>query len=73
MSFPWCYVSGTGLPSVVYASGQPSRLFYFWVAAVGLKGRSFPLAGKAKMCLFIPFVVALIHKELVRKTRVVRL
>lgn len=45
----------------------------FWVAAVGLKEGSFSLAEKAKMCLFIPFVVTLIQKELLRKTRVVKL
>lgn len=41
---------------VVSASGQPSHLFYFWVAALGFREGSFSLAEKAKMCLFIPFV-----------------
>lgn len=70
---PWFYVSGTGFSPVVYASGQPGHLFYFWVAALGLREGNFPLAEKAKTCLFIPFVVALIQEELLRKTRAVRL
>lgn len=54
-------------------ASQATCFVYFWVALVCLREGSLFLAEKAKMCLFIPFVVTLIQEELLRKTRIIRL